>query len=738
MSVPTNLLPANTAGIETSTAGWTAGANTTLSQSTRFYQGARSLGLTATAAGSVTATTATRVAVTEGLEYQAYAYFANVAAAAGRTSFVAISWYTASSGGSPISTSTGAATTLANATTWNTPSPQVTAIAPAGATYAALTITVTGLTAGAGVVADVMTLGLPTTWPGNLLGYTVAGVETDTSGWNALALVTVDRVFTDSWEGWYSLRLTSTGAGSLRSNTVSSVTVTPGVEHVGIAMVKPTTTSDVALELRWYTAANALVSTTPLTWTAVPGGAWTRLTVIGTPPPTATRAYLALRPVATAAGETWLFDQMALMPASLLTGTLLSYGVQSMETDVSGWTAQSGCTIARSTATVFRGYSSMAISTTGAASASVRMAGTVPVTPRQAYKGSAYFYHALSAAPVVVDVTFTWYNALGAEIDTGTFRWTTSELAGWYSPTGSDVAPDGAASLRVGFKIISPGTATYYIDEVFVGPGGLGLVADVIPDVYGAEISLQGLTTGGHTHYGLWRVRDDGALTPVRGEDGDIVAVPITGDLAVASDYEAPLGTPIRYLVRVYTGDTYLRMTSRQVTIPEPPPTDIVVKDPLQPVRQATVTVGSLPDWSRAARQGVHQISGRSTPIVITDVRPSRTGTMTVVTATRDDITRLWWILESGRTLLVQWPKAWGEDDVYVQVGDVTASRIIRWAAQEDRTWSLPLVEVDRPVGGLAGSATRTWDTVETESVDWLDVLTTYASWLAVYSGEAG
>ncbi|MFD6364488.1 hypothetical protein ACFWFX_32295 [Streptomyces roseolus] len=736
MSVATNLLPANTSNVETSTAGWSAGANTTLSHSTRFYQGAKSLGMTATAAGSVFATTVTRVPVVAGQEYQAYAYFANSVAAAGRTASVTVGWYSASSGGTAISTSTSAATTLANATTWNTPPPQITVVAPAGATYADLTVTVTGLTAGAVVSADVMTLGVPTTWTGNLFSYSLASVETDASGWTAATNISIDRVTPDCWEGWYSLRLTSVAAGSTRVHSTAGIPVTPGTEYVGQVMVKPTTTSDVQIAIRWYDSGGTYIGPSTVTWSAMPGGAWSRVTVIATPPAGGVTARLALMPVATAAGQTWLFDQMGFLPAPLLAGNLLGYGAQSMEVDVSAWSAASGCTISRSTAQVLRGGASMAVDTTGGSEAVVRMVGTVPVTPRQAYRATTYFYHGAAANPVVVDVQFTWYSAGGSTVSTGTFRWTTSAAAGWYTPLGSDMAPEGAATLRVGFRILSPGTTTYYLDEALVGPGGLGVLADVVTESYGTDISLQGLTTGGHTHYGLWRMGVDGGLTPVRGETGDIVAVPITGDLAVAADYEAPLGVPLRYLVRVYTGSSYLQTRSRSVTIPEPPPTDVVLKDPVQPVRQTVVSVQTLPDWSRPARQGVHQISGRATPIVITDVRTSRTGTLTVTTATHDDITRLWWLLESGRTIFVQWPSHWGETDMYVQVGDVTAGHITRLADQADRTWPLPLVEVDRPIGGLIGSASRTWADVEAEATDWLDVLTTYASWLAVYSGE--
>ncbi len=738
MTVPTNLLSDVVSGVESGTSGWTAGSNTTLSHSTRFFLGARSLGMAATADGSVSATTASRVPVVAGTEYQAYAFFTHqLNQAAGRVATVRISWYAAAIGGSALSTSTSAGVTLTNDLSWVTPPPQITAVAPVGAAYASVTITVTGLTAGTVVAADVMTLGAPTAWPGTLMPYTAASCETGIGDWAAYQNATLDRVSSDSWEGFYSLRITATASGATRVQPTATVPVTPGQEYVALAMVKPGASTSFIVELRWYDAGGVFISATPVTW-ALTAGTWTRVTAIDVAPPGAVGARIGLRPTASAGGQTWLCDQMGLMPAPLLPGTLLRYNAQSMEVDASAWAAVTGCTVERSTILAVQGGASLRINPTGVGpEASVQLTNPVPVTPGQAYRCGFWLYHNTSSQDVNVDVIFTWYNALGTTLAEGTFRWVMGTAAGWYTPVGSDVAPAGAASLRVTVRVLDPGILDfYYLDEISLGAGGLGIVAEVITGAYGAAISMQGLTVGGHTHYGVWRMRDDGALTAVRGESGDMEAVPITGDLAVAADYEAPLGVPVRYLLRAFTGTDYLRSTSRPITLPEPSPTDIVVKDPTQPIRQATLTVATLPDWTRQARQGVHQISGRARPIVITDVRMSRTGTLSVVTATRDEIQRLWWLVEQGSTLLIQWPSTWGEDDTYVQVGDVSEAHVVQWADYADRTWTLALTEVDRPVGGLTGSAARTWADVSAGNLDWLHVLMRYASWLDVYTDE--
>lgn len=147
---------------------------------------------------------------------------------------------------------------------------------------------------------------------------------------------------------------------------------------------------------------------------------------------------------------------------------------------------------------------------------------------------------------------------------------------------------------------------------------------------------------------------------------------------------------------------------------------------------------GGMPDWTRSARQGVNPVRGRARPVIISDVRTSRAGTMTLVTETQDELNTMWWLLETGNTLLLQWPSEWGERDVYVQVGDVTEAHVAEYAGYRDRTWSIPLTEVDRPVGGITGSTDRTWQSVLDSRTDWLDVMTNATTWLDVYTGIKG
>ena len=138
---PSNLL-AN-GNFETNTTGWTAGANSTLAQSTtvaKFGTGSARLTATASGANSMTTPTGTSgIPVTAGVSYTLYAY----TYLAGLRGFShAILWY--NSAGTFLSQSTFSTGPLP-AGSWS--GTAVTGTAPAGAAYAGLSLSVTGCSA---------------------------------------------------------------------------------------------------------------------------------------------------------------------------------------------------------------------------------------------------------------------------------------------------------------------------------------------------------------------------------------------------------------------------------------------------------------------------------------------------------------------------------------------------------------------------------------------------------------
>jgi uncharacterized protein YcfL len=523
------------------------------------------------------------------------------------------------------------------------------------------------------------------------------------------------------------------------------VPVVAGLEYVVTAWVQPSLTAlQFNVQLIWYDAGGVVVGTRQSQpWILSSTTSMTRCSVIGTAPAGATQARVAFSPVATAAGQTWNVDQILLRLAPVPAGSLFGYNTQGMEVDTSGWTAVSGCTISRSLDFAWEGIASLRVDGTGT-DALVELAARVPVTPRQAYQLTPRVHRVLSTDYRYITFVFAWYDATGALMRSLDMRWLLAPSTGngWYTLPTSVVAPTGSATLSIGIRITSlPAGEPVYLDEVQLVPGGLAVIADPDPDTYGAQISIQGLTTGGYATWSLSRMTPDGSMTAVRGSSGDLTAVPITGDVAAVEDYEAPLGQEVTYYLKVWTTLPAYRATgSDAIVIPEPPPEEVVLKDPGLPARQTTAVVarGGAPAWTRKARQGINPIRGRARPIVISDVRTSREGTMTLVTETAQDLADMWWLLETGNTLLLQWPSLWGERDAYVQVGDVTEAPVVDYAEYSDRTWTVPLVEVDRPIGGAIGSAGRTWQTVNDGNDDWFAVLDAATSWLDVYTGVSG
>lgn len=128
------------------------------------------------------------------------------------------------------------------------------------------------------------------------------------------------------------------------------------------------------------------------------------------------------------------------------------------------------------------------------------------------------------------------------------------------------------------------------------------------------------------------------------------------------------------------------------------------IKDPVYPALSVLVEwrAGSLTNVGRAARRGLHEVRGRSTPVVVADRRLSLAGTI-VVGAAADDgsLDALLAVVESGRTLLVQAPPTWGWGSQYVSVGDVDVARPIPDIEHRDRRVTLPVRVVAAPAGAL-------------------------------------
>ncbi|MFJ4529054.1 hypothetical protein [Streptomyces nigrescens] len=255
-----NLLSYGTQSAEVDVSGWTVSGGTgvrtwgTVSAGAGYY----CLALTASAAGAVLATTASRYSVTAGTEYRAYAQL--IAGSAGTfTGNVSIRWY--DGGGTLISTS-AATPSVTNTTTTVA---CVVATAPPGAVTAEL---VTGATATAGAQAfyvDEMSLTVAPNAAGNLLTYDEYSTESTLPAWTVDGGTATRSYITSGLsDGYYGMRVVPSASAVITATLDRLVPVTPGTTYSVSAVVfrhnpgPGSTTASIRVRVDWYDSAGNL------------------------------------------------------------------------------------------------------------------------------------------------------------------------------------------------------------------------------------------------------------------------------------------------------------------------------------------------------------------------------------------------------------------------------------------------------------------------------------------------
>lgn len=226
------------------------------------------------------------------------------------------------------------------------------------------------------------------------------------------------------------------------------------------------------------------------------------------------------------------------------------------------------------------------------------------------------------------------------------------------------------------------------------------------------------------------RVNEDGTVVPVRGADpAALVAGQWIGD-----DYEAPLDASFYYQA-TSTDAPGVTLTSPLYSLSSQG--DTWLKHPGRPAMNMRLTIRRGPDWEREAVQGLFPVLGRSRPVAVGMVRGSRTGDLEVGTATETQRSALLGLLADGDTLFLSTPAGYGVGSMYVSVGSVTEARVTGYGKAEERIFTLPLTEVDRPPGG-ALAVGNTWGDVLTRYPSWQQALTTEGTWAGILEGVDG
>ena len=599
--------------------------------------------------------------------------------------------------------------------------------------------------------------------PGNLLSENTQTLLTDVSGWSATG-ATIERTTTDlTGAGPHSMLATTASADDTVITTVDAVPVTPGAFYRGYGWtLVPDRTADVTIEIHWFDADDTEVGTPAAepTWPISPPDplAAQRPFVTGRAPAGATSARLTLRTTATDSGQYVYWDEMFLgLVTSNPEGNLLDYDEYSFETSDAGYSADAA-TLGRefvSLPGVNDGAFMLGITPDDMGVLRVSCPRLVPITGGDTYSVGALVLTRANGDPnawVTARPRVRYYDAEQAFL-------TDDNPEPFYSHPNSNgdtfsgirfsrakTSPPDAAYAQIAVEIqhAPPTTATsYLLDQVTMAPGGLEYTLSVSNTRGYVHLVVEVLPPEESTRVTVWRVDESGAQNPVRGYGGDLVRAAYTpGTKLDIEDYEAPVGGRVWYRV-VWETDAGVQtatLTTTTVTAPVIAETDYVwVKSPGLPALNRMVMMAEALSWKREARSVQYAVRGRRAPVVVSEVRASRTGTMYLHIWDRDANDAFDRLLDPGTPLLLQAAPGHGVNgNLYLSVGDVSVEPINWRASDPGWRWELDVTEIDRPEGGIQGSQGRTWQNVFDDHASWLEVFETYGTWEGVFTGVPG
>jgi hypothetical protein len=716
--------------VDPDTSGWRVVTNCTKSLGSGGRNGDGVLTLTSAAAGEMQASTFMLYSVTGGVTYQAFVD----ASSANQPERIGIEWF---SGSLASIGATWSLTTSAASSTWHRVS--VAAVAPVGAVRARILLSATTSASGKTHFFENAYLGQPFRTSGNLLSFNVeSGGEIDTSGWAVDANCTISRdVPAVSWPvDWYYsggevIKATVTANGNASIKTAEAPAVVPGTEYRGYCYLNPSTSSSSCwVELRWFNASNTLISSKRGTL-AAPGTGWYRQYVSGVAPAGAATCVLAAGITSATAGQVVRVEgAVAQVAPQLVPGSVLSYEDTSFEQGVGGWTISSGsATIARSTpwGTAAYGGSYALTLTAPASGTSVLASARYPVTPSVSWRAQGQFAPASGIWQIGPNIH--WYDGSGTSISRSALVADSVPATGTWWATWNDVtAPANAATAAIEIDITAPAAGTLEIDwpALFEALPSWDVEAD--DDLGLITVTMRDLDSGDTLT--LYRVVG-GAQSIVRGPDGWLQGTLLSSTQMVVEDYEAPIGQDVTYRRELYvpsTGALQQSATSSSVSLAMADPSEVWLKDAQQPWRNVRLTAAVAPDWARPIEATEYRVRGRRNSVILTDVRGGLTGTLQVWTLSDAERAALHFLLDTGHPLLIQLNPGLGIEDVYASVGEATEARFIAYGGEPRRQWSLPLTQVDAPLGGVGGSAAWTVQDVATTWATVLDASAAYAT----------
>lgn len=598
---------------------------------------------------------------------------------------------------------------------------------------------------------------MPEHIPGNILDLNTQDIEFDTSGWesDSAVLVRQELVMVNRGEDWIMVGV-ATGAAPIVVRTAQAfpleVTGTPYAAYGHV--FSPDRDTDVTVTAHWLDESGEEIGTLSAT-KSVSAGEIMRVVAVGTPPAGAVSARMSMSVSADAAEQLTAFDVMYLGPVPNRPGNLLDYEQFSVEIDTAGWYGV-GADVTQ-IPTPHTGadgwYVLNVVPHEGTQIAEITRDDRIPV------EGGRWYYCGVGCwvfagdpfdanRRLSADVRLEWFDSSGESLGfSSAVSWFTVEpeegdvyIGARVGETG--MAPDGAVEARMSVLInCADTTATEFTaDAFFIEPIDAPYEISVSNETASVQLTLDYTPPWSYERFSLYRVHSDGSRYPVRGYGGDWEDVDPPAMPLVVEDYECPLGIQVWYLARWYDTDGVGRTEVSTLPMASPvldDPGQVWLKSPGIPALNSRVTMAAPVAWARKARAGVYEIVGRSTPVVVTDRRASREGTLSMHVWDNDSHEALNALLDSGLPALVQAMPGHGlPGNLYVHLGDASSEPLSWSAAVPGWRWSVSVREIDRPSGGLEGSARYTWEDVMSAYETWTDVADEHPTWLSVLLAE--
>lgn len=307
-----------------------------------------------------------------------------------------------------------------------------------------------------------------------------AGIEAGAQGWYAMTnMATPTRSTAQFLNGASSLSLSSTGAGAtMQARSAAAVTlaglqaegnpVLAGAQYGALASLRAAVSVRlVTVQIDWYTAAAAYVSTTTGARVATSTTGWIQAYAAGVAPPTAAWAVVVVTVTSPAgAAEVQYLDSVKFGPVSAAGINRLTTNESSIETDATGWSAGTNTpTVARTTGQFLDGAAALSLTAAGVGGMSVLLAAPEAVTVGRSFTARAWFKTAVTARSVRVDIL--WLNAASTVIATTTGSVVTDATAVWTEASAVGVAPALAVYARPELVVVTTAAAEiHYIDVV--------------------------------------------------------------------------------------------------------------------------------------------------------------------------------------------------------------------------------------------------------------------------------